>query len=464
MNQNSAILAFTSKLQLTEQQKAAFDQIKAFAEGKTDTAMMTLEGYAGTGKTTLVSELLKHAGSPLGRIAIAAPTNKAVRVLMEKLGDTGGFEYGSIHSFLGLRMQEQDDGQQTCRKEGESTLHEYHLAIIDECSMISRELFRYILTSKADCRVLFVGDPAQLPPVGEKERSPVFDMVQAKVCLTSVVRQAESNPIIKLSMKIRECIESDRLTEPGVISEALPPVTDGSPACLACGGFDTATSWALSELEQGRDARIIAFTNAQVQRYNQFIHDYRFPAGVECRFAESETVIAHQAFEAKKSKYMPVSIHTSEELQVTGVIKERNPKWPDVPAHLVSLARDTGEAVEAYVADDQQILDSQVNLKFSEWRALKEKAAIARKLGHGNEADMFDVSAKSASREAWAMRSAFAPLRHSYAITAHKSQGSTFDTALVDYSNLRKIKTPFDFNRALYVAITRPSQYLAVII
>lgn len=464
MNQNSAIIPISSKLQLTEHQKAAFNQLERFSLGQSDAAMMTLEGYAGTGKTTLVGELLRTIGGACGRVAIAAPTNKAVRVLMEKLGDASGVEYGSIHSFLGLRMQEQEDGQQTCKKEGESTLHNYSLVIIDECSMISRELFRYILTSKGDCLVLFVGDPAQLPPVGDKERSPVFDMVQSKVSLTNVVRQAESNPIIKLSMKIRDCIEVDQMTDPNILSAVLPPVEDGPAACLVCGGFDTAVSWALSEIEQGRDARIIAFTNVQVQRYNQFIHDHRFGSRGDCRFAISETVIAHQGFDAKTSKYRPVSIHTSEELEVVAVTKEHHPKWDDIPAHRVELERDSGEIVEAYVADDQLALDSLISQQFAEWRRLKDESKRAKQSGDGNKADILELEAKTASNKAWAMRKAFAPLRHSYAITAHKSQGSTFDTALVDYTNLCRIKTPFDFNRALYVAITRPSQYLAVII
>lgn len=455
MNKNHA------DINLTPHQQGAYDQIKLFCERETDSSMMTLEGYAGTGKTTLVGKLLSDIGSSIGAVAVAAPTNKAVRVLMEKLGETAGVDYGSIHSFLGLRLQEQEDGQQSCRKEGDSTLHNYNLVIIDECSMISRELFRYIVSSKRDCIVLFVGDPAQLPPVGDKERSPVFDMVQAKATLSEVVRQAEGNPIIKLSMKIRECIEADQITSPDIISQALPPADAGVPACLANGGFDTATSWALSEIESGRDARIIAFTNAQVQKYNQFIHDSRFGGLGECRFSVSETVIAHQAFDAMTTKYQPVGIHTSEELEVIDIIQTGHPKWPEVAAHKLIMERDSGTTVEAYVADNQMQLDEMINQHFQQWRLLKEQAKAEK---DSVKSALIELEAKTASTKAWTMRKAFAPLRHSYAITAHKSQGSTFDTALVDYTNLSRIKTPFDFNRALYVAITRPSQYLAVII
>lgn len=455
----------TGEIQLTDHQMVAYKQIEQFCTRKTGSSMMTLEGYAGTGKTTLVSHLIKNIDRKVvRRIAVAAPTNKAVKVLIKNLGEDIGAEYGSIHSFLGLRLKELDDGQQQCKKEGDSTVHHYDLLIVDECSMISHELFKYISTAKQNCLVLFIGDPAQLPPVGDKERSPVFDMISTKSLLTQVVRQAENNPIIKLSMKIRECIEADQMIDPNTISEALPPADNGVAACLAYGGFETATSWALSEIDSGRDARIIAFTNAQVQKYNEYIHNVRFGALNECRFSVSETVIAHQGFDAFDHGNKPVSIHTSEEMVVLNVTQKSNPKWLDIPAHEIELKRDNGASVFAFVADNQALLDAAISKEFADWRTLKMESKKASQMNNHLEANLRDMEAKTASNKAWAMRKAFAPLRHAYAITAHKSQGSTFDTALVDYTNLCKIKTPFDFNRALYVAITRPSQYLAVII
>jgi len=72
--------------------------------------------------------------------------------------------------------------------------------------------------------------------------------------------------------------------------------------------------------------------------------------------------------------------------------------------------------------------------------------------------------AKDLSDQAWALRKAFAPLRHVYAITAHKSQGSTFDTAIVDYADLALMRSASQFNRSLYVAATRAREHLAVVV
>lgn len=423
------------------------------------------DNFIVTHNTTLVGELIKRHGSATGKIAIAAPTNKAVRVLREKLGDSCRVEYGSIHSFLGLKMEELDNGDQRCKKEGEANLKEFRLAIVDECSMISVELFRYIIMAQQGCRVLFVGDPAQLPPVGDRETSPVFEMVQNKVTLSEVVRQAAENPIIRLSMRIREAIEADCMADPKTITESLPDPVNGTAACLVYGGQQTATTWALDEINRGRDARIIAFTNAKVQRYNADIHEARFGIGNACRFSVGETVMAHQAFDAISELDAKVGIYTSEELEIVDIQQDCHPYYPHVSAHKLVVLRDNGSHVSCHVADNQRALDDEVNSLFAKWRDAKSEAEIARKNG-ARQAVIQDLEAKSKSysAQAWALRKAFAPIRHVYAITAHKSQGSTFDTALVDYNDLAKMRTAFDFNRALYVAVTRPRSYLAVVV
>ena len=118
-------------LTLTDQQSVALGSMLSFATGEHGARMMTLEGYAGTGKTTLVGELLRNVSGRL-RIAVAAPTNKAVNVLREKIGADVPVDYGSIHSFMGLRLRERDDGRHECVPEGSSTIHEYNLVIVDE--------------------------------------------------------------------------------------------------------------------------------------------------------------------------------------------------------------------------------------------------------------------------------------------------------------------------------------------
>ena len=234
------------KITLTAEQQIAFDALRDFAEGRTGAALAVLEGFAGTGKTTVVAELL-NALCGL-RVACMAPTNKAVAVLKAKTDS--GAEFGSVHSFLGLRLTEMEDGTQKCAPEGRCTLHDYDFAVVDECSMVSESLFREIVQSKRSCRVLFVGDPAQLPPVEDGRESPVFRMIGNKQRLSSIVRQAAENPIIAASLVVRRDIEAGRRTSVADLADAFgpPPASAG----VMGGGAESIIAALIAEHSAGR--------------------------------------------------------------------------------------------------------------------------------------------------------------------------------------------------------------------
>lgn len=480
---------------LNEQQLAAYHTLVNFSLGKTDAAMATLRGFAGTGKTFLISYVIQAAQNAGLTIAVAAPTNKAVRVLREKIQEQqgrdieadpldakdayerkrmpapepGSISFGSVHSLLGLKLSERDDGSQECLSMSDAKLHQYHLVVIDECSMISDDLFNRIVASKRRARVLFIGDPAQLPPVDAKEAiSPTFAKVSLEVTLSEVVRQAADNPIIKLSMMIRKAIESNQRVDATAIAESLPCSNEQSKAAMVFGGDDVVINFALFELKAGRDARILAFTNKAVLAYNEAIHEALhgvtlFP------FVAGERVIAHSQCEVLSvdSEGEPTGgtsiLITSEEAVIEEVRDKKHPIFKSIPARQMILVRDTGSKVAAYVAENPDALDREISEKFAENRRLKGEATSAERAGDYVTANKLVAEAKKAAKSGWAMRRAFSPLRHSYALTTHKSQGSTFDTAIVDFADMARMRSTFDFNRGLYVATTRSREYLALV-
>lgn len=461
----------TNTIQLTPGQEAALQQLLAFARRDPGTpATMVLRGYAGTGKTTLVGQLLARVADSM-RVAVAAPTNKAVGVLRQKVGDVRA-EFRSIHSFLGLRMKEREDGSAECTPEGVPSLHEYDLAVIDECSMIGDQLFGMIATLSRDCRVLYVGDPAQLPPIERSSVVPTisatFTHVQHGVMLSEVVRQAADNPIIALSMAIRRAIESGRPMRADEVSSALPAGAE-SHAVVAYGGEATAYNWALSALEQGIDARIVAYTNAAVDSYNRALHAALYGTD-RLPFAKGERVIVNEATDEARlprasepdlkacdlRHSQRTQLQTSEEGVVIAICREEHPYYPAVEAAKVLVERDGGGYFFGYVPMDRAAYDAERNRLWTTWRELK-----AAEGPHSTEEQR--AKRKNASAAASAFQRAFLPLRHVYAITAHKSQGSTIDTVIVDYGNLAKIRDGFTFNRSLYVAATRAARYLAVV-
>ncbi|MEL7489384.1 MAG: AAA family ATPase [Pseudomonadota bacterium] len=165
---------------------------------KGETQVFRLFGYAGAGKTTLARHFAENAG---GDVAFAAFTGKAAHVMRQK-GCAGAT---TIHSLIYRPASgEEEDGELSFAIRHDAPASEADLIIIDECSMVDEELGRDLLTFGKP--VLVLGDPAQLPPV---KGGGYFTEAEPDFMLTEIHRQAADNPIIRLSMDIREGRESD---------------------------------------------------------------------------------------------------------------------------------------------------------------------------------------------------------------------------------------------------------------
>ena len=162
-----------------------------------------LFGYAGTGKTTLARTLAEDVD---GDVAFGAFTGKAALVLRHK----GCQNASTIHSMI-YRTRDAETETPSFVLNKESAAAKASLIIIDECSMVDEDLGRDLLSFGTP--VLVLGDPAQIPPV---KGGGFFTDAAPDAMLTAVHRQAADNPIIALSMQIRE---GGRLT-PGQYGES----------------------------------------------------------------------------------------------------------------------------------------------------------------------------------------------------------------------------------------------------
>jgi len=190
------------------QQLAALDRVTQWFGDKNAQQIFRLFGFAGTGKTTLAlaiagvvrkmvkdgaggaaaEESLRHA------VLFGAFTGKAALVLQSK-GCRGA---STIHSLI-YRLDEESGGQPRFVLAEDSILSEAKLLIVDEVSMVGADLAHDLLSFGV--KILALGDPAQLPPVQD---AGFFTNAKPDVMLTEVHRQAAGNPIIKLSMDVRE--------------------------------------------------------------------------------------------------------------------------------------------------------------------------------------------------------------------------------------------------------------------
>lgn len=166
-----------------------------------DQQVFRLFGYAGAGKTTLARHIAENAG---GDVAFAAFTGKAAHVMRQK-GCAGA---STIHALIYRPAGAEEEGEPMFTLRHDAPASKADLIIIDECSMVDEELGRDLLSFGKP--VLVLGDPAQLPPV---KGGGFFTEGEPDFMLTEIHRQAAGNPIIRLSMAIREGTEFDEQTD-----------------------------------------------------------------------------------------------------------------------------------------------------------------------------------------------------------------------------------------------------------
>ncbi len=422
------VMATLTDAPFTEDQEEAYDQVyDRLARGERYTG---LRGYAGTGKTYLVSRLVEQLLEEDCTVTVCAPTHKAVQVVSDELGDAP-VDMQTLHSFLGLRLEPTEDGEYELVPDEVRDFAE-GVVIVDEASMIGREEWAHIEESPFWVQWLFVGDPAQLPPVNE-DPSPALDVPGPT--LETIHRQAADNPILELATKIRNDAEG-RFGSKFEDGKGVA-VTRNRDEFLdsVLRAFDTEAF-----AEDATHARLLAYRNKTVRRYNREIRAARYGTDAD-RFVEGEWLVATETW-----------------------LHEGVPRLTNSEEVRVKKAE-----VDAFEADDQ-----------SEWKTWKLTVrtpgrGLSRTVYvlHEDEFDRYDDALERRRERAqddgskwdrfFDLRERFARVDYAYATTVHKSQGSTFDTVFVDHRDLQACRGE-EREALLYVAVTRPARRLALLV
>lgn len=178
-------------MEWSPQQDEALKAVAAWLADPSGPQVFRLFGWAGTGKSTLAT----HLAEDVGQTVFAAFTGKAALVMRKR----GCADASTIHSLI-YRLKEEKGGEPEFELNRESAIIDADLVVIDEVSMVGADLARDLLSFGK--KVLVLGDPFQLPPV--KDDTGFFTSVEPDIMLTEIHRQARDNPIIRMSLDIRE--------------------------------------------------------------------------------------------------------------------------------------------------------------------------------------------------------------------------------------------------------------------
>lgn len=446
---------------LNDQQQNSIDAMLKFIEEKQNN-FFCLIGPAGTGKTTTIQHLIHRLPSNT-RICFTAPTNKAVRVLRKMAFKMElSVDCLTIYSLLGLKVTMQKD-KEVIKGGGKSSLDKFDIVVIDEMSMINVELLGYIhraVNMAESTQIIFMGDACQLPPVGES-MSAAF-AINNQATLTKVMRQRTENPILGLCTDIRQAIEKGDCRVPGI--QAMTN-TEGTIGVHVMSG-KLFSSWMPSafsneNFDSNYDRfRVIAWRNKIVDAYNKQIQSLRYP-GLTMPFAVGEPVVFSSPLHRLSmthdysfddhimAGWDDVLCSTESEGVVESIVEVE----PFIFGPFSSEYNFRPFTLSRYLVTCAMIENVEPQLSFTitgDKEGLKDLLNfVAKSIQDGNGLTWFQF---------WLLNKYFADLRPAYAMTAHKSQGSTFDNVFVDVQDIMGNPNTDEALRCLYVAVSRASQ------
>ena len=429
---------------LTSDQNAALRDIEAAFEPG---AFYLLTGHAGSGKTYLMQRLTKNMLAKKRKVILSAPTHKAVAVLKRKLDEAkiDGVTCRTIQSVLSLRPKPRTDRLIFERSRGAEPVTA-DVVVIDECSMVDSDLYRHITRHLPNAFVLFVGDPAQLPPVGEVE-SQTFS-TQKRSHLTTIVRQAAGSPILHAAGIIRTSQGG-----PADLSWCASHALESGHGIFLPG--KSAHMWmkkafTSEEFEADPDSfRYLAWTNERVHQVNELIRSWRYGDNIPTPFMPGESALFKQPLIQEETMVFAnnqeAKVVSIERGMFTHEVKEANgvPSWKaTVPSWEIVLKDADGEDRTVHMVADNREFQKAV-------ARIKDEAAESRlRWKHLHD-----------------FQQSLAQLQSIYALTIHKSQGSTIANCFVDLPDIRRREESnlLEAQQMLYVAVTRPSKRLIVV-
>lgn len=489
-------------MELTTHQKEKMEEIVTLI--KAGEKRITLTAKAGCGKTFMVNALIKVLKTTLykyGAVYITAPTHKALSVLRGKIDAKPYIHFKTIHSAHGLKRQiDFKTGEtkfvQTPENPNNPRFRAAQVVIVDESTMLEAAMIAYN-DQHPHLLFIFVGDPTnkdeghpgQLPPVNEAA-SPIFTQGYPDVHLTKIVRQGEGSPIIELSNNLR-LIKSkiDKVNEVGSYI------------------FDNNTDYIIDKLAEANgtdEIKYLAWTNDAVNKMNEAVrkkiygnnpakiepgegivfsapyHDFKNSQEVKIdKIKIKEDYILKVPTEKTKFHFIEDNLMLQE--QFDPVTKEKLDTYLKIPlkVYLVQIQMSEEEKRELELEKlEEDEFDDEFNFEVPQpiegEEVPEEEFYPDIVVLHEESEKIFQhylLNLKANCKQGKIVWPAFywfteqfAEFKYNHAISVHKSQGSTYSTAIVNVGNIEmnRKSRPEETDSMLYTAVTRAAKIVVL--
>ncbi|PSR04179.1 MAG: hypothetical protein BRD49_05970 [Bacteroidetes bacterium SW_10_40_5] len=475
-------------LRLTQDQENALKKFEGFLAS--DKEVFILKGYAGTGKTTMLDGLVKYLKNQGRSSHLFAPTGRAAKVLKEKTGE-GSTIHRGIYNF-----EELECVNVSSKEDSEKSFHYYfpvndvnetgRVCLVDEASMISSkqdrhelfsfgtdqllaDLLTFMKTGAGLNKIIFIGDPAQLPPVTDSKSYALSeDYFQGKAIpfdsceLKEVNRQKEGNTVLNNATRLRELLDSKKRAN--LQFDYDDQFVDLDP--------DQVVEQYVTKFPQPEigNSVIISFSNAQCLHYNQWTRQKYFPEASRVQPGDI-LMINHnnyhtygiELYNGDMAKVIEASDFTEKQ---SAEVKDYE-GGHGIKKRITLEFRDLKLEVPGYSGlVSCKIIDSLLNsperdLTIAEQKALYVNFNIRNYEANKKRRESGEKEIKEGSekfKEKLKADPYFNALRvkYGYAVTCHKAQGGEWEQVFVNFRGRIGLKD--DQLRWAYTAITRGSE------
>lgn len=440
----------------TQKQDIFFSQISEFVSNSSRHDIFILKGYAGTGKTTIISTVVNHLSKIGKKSVLLAPTGRAAKVISNYSGKTAF----TIHKKIYFPNVKSGNVKFTLQP----NKHKDTIFIVDEASMISNapiengmyensslfdDLLSYVY-SGVNCKLILIGDTAQLPPVNldmspalEEENSSFFGLEIGHIELDEVMRQEEGSGILYNATQIRELLKEDYLVDFHFDLNGFKDIvrlTEGYDIQDAI--FDAYDKNGVEETS------FIVRSNKRANQYNQQIRKAILDRESDLSVGDLMMVVKNNYFWLKPTDEAGFIANGDiiEVLEIFKILELYSFQFAKVKVRMIDYPNqqpfETILLLDTITSESPSLTYEQQNRLYQEVMAdYQDEKASYKKYKKVKENEYFNAL----------------QVKFSYAVTCHKAQGGQWNTVFIERPYLPNGQDR-DYLRWLYTAITRAKE------